>query len=112
MSGITTHVLDTSLGKPAVGLPVHLSVRDGLIVRELALGLTDSDGRVLQFASEEPLVIGSYQLRFEAAGYFRSTRREAFFERVTLEFTVVDVHQHYHVPLLLSPFGYTTYRGS
>ncbi len=112
MSGITTHVLDTSLGQPAVGLSVRLSVRDGATLRELAHSLTDADGRVRQFPTGEPLMAGMYQLSFEVAAYFRGTQREAFFERVTLEFSVPDVGQHYHVPLLLSPFGYTTYRGT
>ena len=112
MSGITTHVLDTSLGKPAEGLSVRLSVRDGAALRELAHALTDADGRVRQFSADEPLMAGTYQLSFEVAAYFRAVQCEAFFERVTLEFCVPDVSQHYHVPLLLSPFGYTTYRGT
>jgi 5-hydroxyisourate hydrolase len=111
MIGITTHVLDTSLGKPAVGLPVHLSVRDGAQLREVALSVTDEDGRVREFAADA-LTAGTYQLTFETAAYFRATQREAFFERVTLEFSVSAAGEHYHVPLLLSPFGYTTYRGT
>jgi 5-hydroxyisourate hydrolase len=112
MSGITTHVLDTSLGKPAAGLPVQLSVRDGAVLRELALSVTDADGRVRQFAADAPLTEGTYQLTFETADYFRQTQRAAFFERITLEFSVSAAREHYHVPLLLSPFGYTTYRGT
>ena len=112
MSGITTHVLDTSLGVPAAGLAVRLSVRDGATLRELALTLTDADGRVRQFSTDEPLEAGTYQLSFESAAYFRAAQRDAFFERVTLEFCVPDATEHYHVPLLLSPFGYTTYRGT
>jgi 5-hydroxyisourate hydrolase len=112
MSGITTHVLDTALGKPAPSLAVTLRFRDGSGFREIAQGVTDADGRVRQFLPHVPLAIGGYQLTFETAGYFRAAAREAFFERVTLEFYVADPSQHYHVPLLLSPFGYTTYRGS
>jgi 5-hydroxyisourate hydrolase len=112
MSGITTHVLDTSLGKPAASISVSLGVRDGSGFREVARGVTDADGRVRQFLPDVALGSGAYQLVFETAGYFRATARDAFFERVTLEFYVVDPSQHYHVPLLLSPFGYTTYRGS
>jgi 5-hydroxyisourate hydrolase len=113
MSSITTHVLDTSLGKPAVGLPVQLSVREGgQQMRVLAASVTDADGRVRQFASDAPLGAGSYQLSFETADYFRATQRQAFFERITLEFNVPSAAEHYHVPLLLSPFGYTTYRGT
>ncbi|MET0790327.1 MAG: hydroxyisourate hydrolase [Polyangiaceae bacterium] len=112
MSSITTHVLDTSLGKPAAGLPVRLSVRDGELLRALADSVTDADGRVRQFPVSQALSAGSYQLSFEVRAYFRATRREAFFERVTLEFSVLDASEHFHVPLLLSPFGYTTYRGT
>ena len=112
MSGITTHVLDTSLGKPAAGIPVTLSIREGGSPRELGRGVTDVDGRVRSLAAELPLVTGSYLLTFETSGYFRATSRDTLFERVTLEFFVADAGQHFHVPLLLSPFGYTTYRGS
>lgn len=112
MSAITTHILDTSLGKPAVGVPVSLSVREGAGYRELGRGTTDADGRVRQFLPEPPIASGAYLLTFETAGYFRAAGRDSFFERVTLEFFVADASQHYHVPLLLSPFGYTTYRGS
>lgn len=112
MSRITTHVLDTSLGRPAAAVPVSLKWRDGASFREIAQGTTDVDGRVRQFLPELPLRAGAYQLVFETAGYFRASAREAFFERVTLEFYVADPNQHHHVPLLLSPFGYTTYRGS
>ena len=112
MSGITTHVLDTSLGKPAPGVPVSLCLREGSTFTEIACAATDADGRVRQFLPDLPLVVGTYQLVFETAGYFRAASREAFFERVTLEFYVADSAQHYHVPLLLTPFGYTTYRGT
>jgi 5-hydroxyisourate hydrolase len=112
MTHITTHVLDTSLGKPAASITVTLSVRDGQTFRELGRGITDVDGRVRAFLPEPALTIGSYQLSFETEAYFRVSARQAFFERVTLEFYVADASQHYHVPLLLTPFGYTTYRGS
>jgi len=112
MSFITTHVLDTSLGKPAASIAVTLSVREGGALRELARGITDADGRVRAFLPEPPALAGSYQLSFETAGYFRAASRDTFFDNVTLEFYVADATQHYHVPLLLTPFGYTTYRGS
>jgi 5-hydroxyisourate hydrolase len=112
MSGITTHVLDTSLGRPAPGVPVSLRLREAGGFSEAGRATTDADGRVSGFLPNVPLVAGTYQLVFETAGYFRGGSREAFFERVTLEFHVADSAQHYHVPLLLSPFGYTTYRGS
>jgi 5-hydroxyisourate hydrolase len=112
MAGITTHVLDTSLGKPVAALPVSLSILEGTTFREVARALTDTDGRAARFMPDLVLVRGTYRLSFETAAYFRAASREAFFERVTLEFSVVDASQHYHVPLLLTPFGYTTYRGS
>jgi 5-hydroxyisourate hydrolase len=112
MSAITTHVLDTSLGQPAPGIPVSLLRREGDAFDEIACAVSDAEGRVRRFLPEPTLVIGSYQLVFETAGYFRAASRDAFYERVTLEFYVADSAQHYHLPLLLTPFGYTTYRGS
>jgi len=112
MSLITTHVLDTSLGRPAASLTVSLDVREGDNWRELGHSATDSDGRVREFSPGTTLGVGSYRLNFETAAYFRASSREAFFDRVTIEFRVADASQHYHVPLLLTPFGYTTYRGS
>ncbi len=112
IGGITTHVLDTSLGKPASGVPVSLRLRIGGAFDEIARATTDADGRVSQFLPSVPLVAGTYQLVFETAGYFRAAERDTFFERVTLEFHVADSAQHYHVPLLLTAYGYTTYRGS
>lgn len=112
MSGITTHVLDTSLGKPAAGMHVTLSRRDGDTFTELARAVTDQDGRVRDFLPPVSVTAGSYRLSFETAAHFRASSRDAFFERVALDFLVTDASQHYHVPLLLTPFGYSTYRGS
>jgi 5-hydroxyisourate hydrolase len=112
MSHITTHVLDTSLGRPVAGVPVSLSIGDASGFRELSQGVTDSDGRLREFLPSYPLQATSYRLVFEVAGYFRAAARRSFFERVTLEFHVSEPSEHYHVPLLLSPFGYSTYRGS
>jgi 5-hydroxyisourate hydrolase len=114
MSHITTHILDTALGKPAAGVLVMLSVRDGAEWRQLGQAQTDTDGRVRGFVppSAAALSAGSYRLTFETAAYFRAASRPAFFERVTLEFHVDSAGEHFHVPLLLTPFGYTTYRGS
>lgn len=112
MSSITTHVLDTSLGLPAAGILVSLGVREGAGYRELGQAVTDQDGRVRRFLPEAPLEVATYRLAFETAAHFRASSRPSFFERVTLEFEVTDPQQHHHVPLLLSPFGYSTYRGS
>jgi 5-hydroxyisourate hydrolase len=105
MSTVSTHVLDTSLGKPAAGIRVTL-LRGGQSIGDAT---TDADGRAKSFAvSLEP---GEYTLRFEVHPYFRTTGREAFYRVITIEF-VVRGDEHYHVPVLLNPFGYSTYRGS
>jgi 5-hydroxyisourate hydrolase len=106
MSAVTTHVLDTALGRPAAGVPVRL-LKDG---EELASAVTDGDGRVGDLGPEsiEP---GTYQLVFEVATYAGTTGQPVFFPEVTLTFEVRD-SSHHHVPLLLSPFAYSTYRGS
>jgi len=112
MSAITSHVLDTSLGKPAAALSVGLAVlEDGAFV-ELGRGVTDADGRIKQLLGERELTPGLYRLRFETGAHYRAMGTSSFYERVEIQFHVLDPNQHYHVPLLLSPFGYSTYRGS
>ena len=109
MSTISTHVLDTSLGRPAAGVKIRLE-RDG---KMLGSGITDNDGRVKDLVSEGRRVgIGLHRLVFEVGEYLSSRNTEAFYERITIEFVVSSESDHYHVPLLLSPFGYSTYRGS
>jgi 5-hydroxyisourate hydrolase len=112
MSRITTHVLDTSLGRPVAGIAVSLSICEASGFRELSRGVTDADGRLRELLPSYPLEAASYRLVFEVAGYFRAAARPSFFERITLEFHVSEPNEHHHVPLLLSPFGYSTYRGS
>lgn len=113
MSGITTHVLDTSLGRPASGVVVVLEIRENDAWREVGEGKTDEDGRLRTLVADgKPMAAGTYRLTFEVAAYFRRLEREAFFPEVAITFEVRDAAQHYHVPLLLSPFGYSTYRGS
>jgi 5-hydroxyisourate hydrolase len=110
MSAITTHVLDTALGRPAEGVPVRLeSVSDG--VTTLGTGTTNADGRIVDLGPER-VPAGSYRLVFDTAAYFAATGQSGFFPEVTLTFALTDSEQHYHVPLLLSPFAYSTYRGS
>jgi 5-hydroxyisourate hydrolase len=114
MSGISTHVLDTSMGRPAAGVGVTLEARivDGEW-RELARAKTNADGRVANLLpAGTSLAAGIYRLRFETGVYFASRDVRAFYPHVEVVFEVHDAAQHYHVPLLVSPFGYSTYRGS
>jgi len=113
MSGLTTHVLDTMHGQPAAGLSLRL-VKDGAV---LADAITNIDGRV-----DRPLLTGAamkagaYRLEFDVGEYFRdlgvTLPSPAFLETVTIDFGIADTGAHYHVPLLVSPFAYSTYRGS
>lgn len=109
MSMLTTHVLDTSRGRPAVGVAVRLErpADDGV----LAEAVTDDDGRVGGLGPDE-LPPGPYRLIFQTGTYFASLGQESFYPRVAVEFEIADSGVHYHVPLLVSPYGFTTYRGS
>ncbi len=114
MSTISTHVLDTSLGRPAVGVRVILERIDsrGAVV-SLGLGETDGDGRLRELLpAGESLGAGDYRLRFDTGAYFAATGRETYYPSVTVEFQIAGEAAHHHVPLLLSPYGYSTYRGS
>ncbi len=111
-SPITTHVLDTSLGKPAAGIPVVLSRSLDEGTTEIARGLTDEDGRIGDLIGPSDCVAGEYCITFELSDYYASQEIESFYPRATVEFRVADPTSHYHVPLLLSPYGYSTYRGS
>jgi 5-hydroxyisourate hydrolase len=104
---LSTHVLDATRGAPAVGVPVRLAAVDGT---ELAAGVTDDDGRIGRLAAT--LAEGDYRITFDTAAYFAATGQRGFYPEVTVAFTVADGAQHHHVPLLLSPFAYSTYRGS
>ena len=111
MSKITTHVLDVSLGRPAAGIPVMLEARkQDAGWSAVGKGTTDKDGRVTNLSTDARLNPGTYRLTFETAAYLKG--KSAFFPQVTIIFSVEDVSQHYHIPLLLSPYGYSTYRGS
>ncbi len=111
--GITTHVLDTAAGRPGAGVPVALERRnpeEGWIL--VATARTDEDGRVADLLGAGDLTAGLYRLRFDTEAYYRARGEMAFFPQVHVAFHVRDARAHHHVPLLLSPFGYTTYRGS
>ena len=112
MSGITTHVLDTSRGGPAVGVAVRLEVLEGTDWREVGSGRTDADGRLKTLLPTGTLAAARYRITFDTGRYFKRRGTDTFYPSVTVTFDVSAPNQHYHVPLLLSPFGYSTYRGS
>lgn len=111
MSPITTHVLDTALGRPAAGVPLILSKSSGGGWAAVGRGVTDADGRCKSLMKPGKLKKGVYRLTFGTASYFKKTRQKSFYPSVSIVFTVRD-SGHHHVPLLLSPWGYSTYRGS
>jgi 5-hydroxyisourate hydrolase len=113
MSQITTHVLDVSIGQPAAGVAVVLEIeKTAGVWKELSRGATDGDGRLRHLLAPESLVEGAYRLTFDTGAYFESRKVAGLYPRVAVEFQVRDAKGHYHIPLLLSPFGYSTYRGS
>jgi 5-hydroxyisourate hydrolase len=112
MSDITTHVLDVSVGQPAVGVPVTLEIEKAGGWIELSRGATDSDGRLRHLLAPGSLVNGTYRLSFETKAYFKSRKLKGLYPEIAIVFQVRNAKEHYHIPLLLSPFGYSTYRGS
>jgi 5-hydroxyisourate hydrolase len=111
MTGISTHVLDTALGRPARGIRVVLERADhNGPWSPMSEGRTDTNGRIAQLLGSQPLEEGAYKLTFFVADYFEG--RDCFYSEITVQFVVRDPATHYHIPLLLSPYGYTTYRGS
>jgi 5-hydroxyisourate hydrolase len=109
VSTLSTHVLDTALGRPAQGIRVTLERADDVV----GSGVTDADGRVRDLHKKDaPLSQGTYALTFYVAEYFSKAGRESFFPEIVVNFRIDGGAEHYHVPLLLSPFGYSTYRGS
>jgi 5-hydroxyisourate hydrolase len=112
VSQITTHILDTSKGKPAFGVQVTLCHHEKKNWVEIAKGVTDEDGRVGNLLKKNvKLVLGTYKLRFETQSYFVKQAVQTFYPFVEITFQVTT-EEHYHVPLLLNPYGYSTYRGS
>jgi 5-hydroxyisourate hydrolase len=109
MARISTHVLDVARGKPAAGIPVELYL--GLAT--VTIAQTNADGRTDKpLLTAETLEPGGYDLTFHVGDYFRAQGIEAFFEKISISFVVTDTRASYHVPLLLAPYGYSTYRGS
>jgi 5-hydroxyisourate hydrolase len=110
-SAVTTHVLDTTRGRPAPGVPVTLARVDAEVSTVVGVGETDADGRCAGLAAPR-LEPGTYRLTFDTAAYFAATGQSGFFPEVAVTFSLDDAGEHVHVPLLLSPFAYSTYRGS
>jgi 5-hydroxyisourate hydrolase len=108
MSYVTAHVLDATAGTPAAGVAVTLLSAAGEVI---TTATTDDDGRVPELGPAL-LDAGDYRIEFGTGAYFASQARATFYPRVAVDFTVVAGQAHYHVPLLLSPFAYSTYRGS
>lgn len=112
MSGITTHVLDTARGRPAAGVGVTLEKETAGSWTLVGRGATDADGRARDLTSGASVEAGRYRLTFDTGAYHSSAGVAGFYPYATIVFDIHDAAQHHHVPLLLSPFGYSTYRGS
>lgn len=116
MAKITTHVLDTARGRPAAGVAVVLERRlhtaTGSSFERVREAATDDDGRVKTLTDPDGVPAGTYRLTFDVGGYYQSLGQESFYPDAAITFVVKDAAQHFHVPLLLAPFGYSTYRGS
>ena len=111
-SPITTHVLDTATGTPAAGLALKLEALEGDTFVERAAGTTNDDGRVAELLAPGSLTTGVYRMRFETGAYHAAQGVKGFYPYAEIVFEVTDTSTHHHIPLLLSPFGYSTYRGS
>ena len=117
---LSTHVLDAALGQPAAHIPVRLDRLDGGAWVAVAGGVTGSDGRLGRWQARDPaggavpdeLAPGLHRLTFETGGYFAGRGIDPFYPEVVVTFQIHDARQHYHLPLLLSPYAYSTYRGS
>ncbi len=113
MSAITTHVLDTSRGKPAAAVPIVLEWKnDKGEWEKRGHGVTDADGRLRDLLKDVPLSLGTYRITFDVYAYHHALGVEGFYPEVSIVFVVRDAGSHYHVPLLLNPYGFSTYRGS
>jgi len=112
MKSVSTHVLDITRGRPAQGVPVRLEKKEGDTYAPLLSGATDADGRLKELVPEGKLTTGTYRITFDTGAYFASQNVEGFYPEASIVFVIRDAEAHYHVPLLLSAFGYSTYRGS
>jgi len=113
---ITSHILNIARGKPAAGVRITLAKHDeagpSAALTEIASRVTDPDGRVIDLLPPGPAPLGTYRLTFDVKSYFEALGEKAFYPSVSVDFVIEAEAEHYHVPLLLSPFGYSTYRGS
>ena len=105
---VTTHILDLVTGRPSAGVNVAFFFDR----EQITQSKTNDDGRIVSWNSEFRLVQGRYRLDFDVGPWFKSLGRETFYEEIQIAFLVDKVEEHFHVPLLLSPHGYSTYRGS
>lgn len=106
---LSTHVLDLAAGRPAAGIAVTVTVRKGDSWAVVGRGVTDASGRIADLLGDEPVAAAVYRLTFATGAHLGTT---AFYPEVVVTFRVIDPAEHHHVPLLLGPYGYTTYRGS
>ncbi len=112
MKSVSTHVLDIHRGRPAEGVPVTLERKDQDRWERLVQAKTDADGRVKELVPEGQLITGTYRITFDTGAYFAAQAIEGFYPEASIVFVIRDAAAHYHVPLLLSAHGYSTYRGS
>lgn len=112
MSGISTHILDVSIGRPAADVPVVLERADGQHWLTCASTMTDADGRCPALLVPEKVIAGRYRITFEVAAYFNASKQQSLYPEISVTFNVLAGERDYHIPLLLSPFSYSTYRGT
>jgi 5-hydroxyisourate hydrolase len=110
--GLSTHILDTALGRPAANIDLTLSQLNGEAWQEIGNAPTDADGRCKTLLGDHPLTAAIYKLRFHTAPYFHTQNLPSLYPYIEIVFTITDPTQHHHIPLLLTANGYTTYRGS
>jgi len=110
---LSVHILDLQSGQPTAGVNVTLEERDGQQWRTLGQGMTDAQGRVRAlYPAGRQLTAGAYRIVFKTGEHYARLRQPTFFDQIPVEFKVDNTAQHYHIPLLLSPYGYSTYRGN
>ena len=110
---LSVHILDLQSGQPTAGVNVTLEARDGQQWRTLGQGVTDAQGRVRAlYPDGKQITAGAYRIVFKTGEHYARLRQPTFFDQIPVEFKVDNTAQHYHIPLLLSPYGYSTYRGN